>query len=1268
MTSEISDRSGDQTSAGANDGFVREHFAKNGLDWGVGDLLLAAGSLDVLGELLACVLNTFEGETQKRAVHRIVLVQPADLGDERPVLAAIAEAIQRWRGAKLSPEEEGIVSRALRVVPIPTLAAESVISAVGEVESRSAVVIRSAATFRVADLPPRTSAGQLGLPEDAWAPHLHALCVRALEAISDRQAYLVIDAGEEWPIRGENQDLLKSVEGLGVLGGGIPGSAAELLSSHLDSWTEAIRTGAIGPIQREIDALPSRFDGMKPLLHLQLLRKAGLDGFARQAIAKMPADFPRLRPADAVVVAEIALELGQPDAARRILSDVDPEVLASEFLETFLRLAVVLGLQEPGKRAERLLETKYPTSLGLAWHRIERAITSFDYRSAAEIASKQAAPHAAEHAAVYALVADRFDGNAPDYSGAIEASRNFPPQYRRLAARLICENALHRGRPVTVLDLVLAVATEDFDEGLARLSLRAVRDCLVVRPESGEKLTKAISAVLAVVARTPYDGDLRNQLTRTLSVESMGLHGLAILMSIALDLAKRPQKPEPLADLSAWPKPASPDAILDAIGPTLQWMSKASPVMIGRAVLPDALIPANVDSIVAGLLRFLEFQPIDTEQGSGLFEQILVCAVALVPRASIKDMDLSMIRLAAVRFALANRHQLARNYAETALMLAGDVPRRARIAWLCHGDVYARNNNLHEALIAACCGFMADGSATPDQIWYESMLLFRIARDLGMTDHALGFLDAGSQALSQFGALGKFKVQLDTSALQLRMLNLMKGDDVDAAALPDLMADLVENARNVLNGEHQIGPVAATLGQIVREARMAGLDVSPETLAVLAELSKRSDASQTPVLEAASKEAPSAAELHALVRNLESAQHAEDFAFDLRHLIVMAQRLLSSEEATASPEVAAFGVELVSDLAIVAPGSKDPVLPHEVGRPLAQAAALAAATSLAVVFVGMGSEGALLRVTVGPEGAMPPVREDKTVFDRERFRKWAAEFPFKYGVDEKTFNLFHTSTEGLGVTEFPQRAAIVASTALQRIPPNILRIGDALAGDDHQLFLVPSMAWFEVVRAAPAKPGRYAAWISTETTPEGSLTLQIMADRLRDTLHEHGIDLDEEPEIPKRLAGAELAVVAAHGGILPGGHYFHVIANDAELRSAARRFAEAIRGAEVAVLFVCSGGRVDSHSMSNTTVGLVKYALEAGCKCVVASPWPLDSRVPSYWLPAFLSAWEKGQAVVDAAFEANQAVKSRFSAEQRDYLAMSVYGDGVRTRAPRPGD
>lgn len=950
------------------------------------------------------------------------------------------------------------------------------------------------------------------------------------------------------------------------------------------------------------------------------------------------------------------------------------ESITPELLETFLRLAGALDLREPAEQAEHLLEAKYPASLRLANHRIERAIASLDYQSAAEIASKQVVPHAAEYAAVYALVADRWKGDAPDYAGAIEASRSFTPKFRRLAARLIGENALRSRRPITALKLLLSEAAHDMDEGLARLTLRAICDGLVVGKESSgevtssETLKNAISAVLSFVARAPGNGGLRNLLTRTLSVETMGLRGLAILMSIALDFAKQPQKPEPLADFSSWPKPASADDILGAIGPTLHWMAYASPVMIGRARLPDALVPPNVDSLVMGLLRYLEFQPIVTESGARLFEQILVCSVALASHATFKDIDLSLLRLGAVRFALANRHQKARNYAETALLLAGDVPRRARIAWLCHGDVYARNNNLHEALVAACCGFMADGTATPDQIWYESMLLFRIARDLGMANDAVAFLDAGRQALSQFGALSKYEVQLDTSALQLRMLQSSKGDDIDVGALPALMTDLIENAQKVLSGNHQVGPVAIVLGQAVREARLAGLEVSPEAHDVLTELARRCDPALKPVLEAALKERPSAADVTALIHMIDSARHAEDFAFDLRQIIVMARRLLSSDEALANPAAAAFAVELLSDLAIVPPGAEGPILPHGADRPLAQAIRMAAATSLPVVFVGLGSEGALVRVTVGADGATSPVREDKAVFDRARFQEWSKEFPYKYGIDESTFNLFHTSTEGLGVSDFPERAAIVTSIALQRVPPNVLRIGEALAGENRRLFLVPSMAWFEAARAAPLTHGKSAAWISTETAPEGSQTLLIMAERLRDTLKKHGVDLDEEPAVPKGLAGAELAIVAAHGGLLPGGQYFHVIANDAELRAAARRFAEAIRGAEVAVLFVCSGGRVDSHPMSNTTIGLVKYALEAGCKCVVASPWPLDSRVPSYWLPAFLSAWQSGEAVVDAVFEANQAVKGRFSAEPRDCLALTAYGDGLRTRAPRSSD
>jgi hypothetical protein len=1274
MSSESKHQSSQQeASEGTNYDFVREHFEANGLGWGAGDLVMFGGSLGILGELLANALSYVERESGQRAVHRIVLLHPPGADDREAVVHAIGDAIARGRGEKISSERAEILAKTVEAVPVPNFEAENLLSVIGEMGARSVAVIRRATSYRASNLPVRGSPERLALPEDTWAPHLHALCARAIEATARREVYVVIEADAEWPIRKANQDLLNSIDGLGVLSGSVGGSATEVLVSRIDGWTKALQMGAIGPIQREIDALPSRFDAMKPLLHLQMLRKAGLDGFARQAIAALPADFAGLRPTDAVVVAEIALELDDVEAARRTLAAVDLESLPPELLETSLRISDALGMPESAGRVERLLKAKYPASSGLARYRIRRAIASFDYRGAAEIASKQTMPDAAQEAALYVLLADRLGGNVPDYSGAVGASRDLMPEHRYRAARLIGENALRHGLPVSALKLLLSEAAENMDEGFARLTLRAVHESVIAGQEpSGEALTsemlrQAIVAVVAVAARMPAKGHLRNQLARTVSVETMGLRGLALLMSIALEMAKQPQKPEPLPDFASWPKAASDDAIFEFLAPTMRWMAQASPVMIGRIELPKDLVPSKPDSLVMGLIRVLERHSIAPERVE-LFKQILVCAVALAPHASAKDLDLSMIRLAAVRMALSNRHQQARNYAETALLLAGDVPRRARMAWLCHGDVYARNNNLHEALIAACCGFMADGTATSDQIWYESMLLFRIARDLGMTDNALAFLDAGRQALSEFGALGKYGVQIDTSALQLRMLHLLKGDDVDTAALPALMADLVGNARTVLSGDHQVSPVAVMLGQIVREARLLGLDVAPETLDILAELAKRTDVSQRPLLEAALKSQPSTADVATLVRTIESAQHAEDFAFDLRQTIVIAQRLLSTEEAVDNPTVASFAVEVVSDLAIAPPGAAGPVLPREVDRPLAQATALAASASLPVVFVGLGSEGALMRVTVGPDGATAPVREDKAVFDRARFQKWAEEFPFKYGVDEKTFNLFHTSTEGLGVSDLPQRAAIVASTALQRIPPNILRIGEKLAGDDHRLFLVPSMAWFEAARATPPRRGKSAAWISTEATPTGSLTLQIMAERLRDTFNEHGVDLDEGPAVPEGLAGAELAIVAAHGGLLPGGFYFHVIANDAELKAAAGRFADAIRGAEVVVLFVCSGGRVDSHPMSNTTVGLVKYALEAGCKCVVASPWPLDSRVPSYWLPAFLSAWESGNAVVDATFEANQAVKTRFSAEQRDYLAMTVYGDGLRTRAPRPGD
>jgi hypothetical protein len=321
---------------------------------------------------------------------------------------------------------------------------------------------------------------------------------------------------------------------------------------------------------------------------------------------------------------------------------------------------------------------------------------------------------------------------------------------------------------------------------------------------------------------------------------------------------------------------------------------------------------------------------------------------------------------------------------------------------------------------------------------------------------------------------------------------------------------------------------------------------------------------------------------------------------------------------------------------------------------------------MSAVFAGIDVNGLLVRVTAAAGMLGPAIREDEDVFSERRLTLWSQRFPFRYGMDEKAFNLFLTSTEGLGMTSLPPRAVLLASADLQYWPPNLIRIGDEFAGQSRRLAAAPSATWLQAARTKALVDRRAIAWISTEASEVGGATLQSMVDRLAQPLQAHGIILDTGSEIPTNMQGAELVIVGAHGSLVPGSRYFQLIQNDADLRVASSTLSEALRGAGVVILFVCSGGRLDPHPLANTTIGLARQILGNGCAAVIASPWPLDSRLPSYWLPAFLKAWDTGLPIIDAAFEANVHVRDRFSSEFRDCLAMTVYGDPLRTKVMGP--
>jgi hypothetical protein len=172
----------------------------------------------------------------------------------------------------------------------------------------------------------------------------------------------------------------------------------------------------------------------------------------------------------------------------------------------------------------------------------------------------------------------------------------------------------------------------------------------------------------------------------------------------------------------------------------------------------------------------------------------------------------------------------------------------------------------------------------------------------------------------------------------------------------------------------------------------------------------------------------------------------------------------------------------------------------------------------------------------------------------------------------------------------------------------------------------------------------------------------MVADRIRPTLECYGVQLDTSNGIPKGLSGSDLVIVAAHGGIFPEGRFFQVVADDANLRVSSAALSGELRNVRTVVLFVCSAGRFDEHPMASTTIGLAKELLDGGSSVVVASPWPLDSRVPSHWLPSFLQAWTAGRTAIDANFAANKAVEKELGDSPAYCLAMTVFGDPLTTR------
>jgi hypothetical protein len=957
--------------------------------------------------------------------------------------------------------------------------------------------------------------------------------------------------------------------------------------------------------------------------------------------------------------------------AAELLRDTVHLLTKEEWIEQALAISRRSALQDVERECIKLLSKLFPRSTGLRDHYFVQLLKACrDLANGKEPLELSGPPPFAAFSS--SLLADLKKLSEMTYADVIASVKNGWPEYVG-EARLAC--AVHAQESDRVSDaLALARPDEnsgDFARHAASILLWGIETSLLggemVKPVR-ETLTEPVVAVLAYLAAHPTDVSSRSRLTRLMSVQVSATLGIALLAHAVLTLSTT----EPKLKQRDMPEhgEATDEQFQTFFRASLEALKDKGPLQIGLSQLPAELMVPSADALLAWIVRMIDCigREDDAPEEFIFPETLLAIGAAIAPHTDDPNQDLFLVRLAAERLAIAGRMQKARDHVEHGLTITRGDPVRRRLAWYAFADIYQRGRNPIQALVGMGCTLSCAADLSVEQAFYESYGLIRILRDLRMGKIAAQLLPRCTALMDRLELRDSMSHRLKTIELGIRMSEAASADD--PVALQRLATDLVRNLEVVIERGDDILPVVVMAAQVFQLCKDAGVTVADAEQALLGKAAASLGARSALLVGIAADPGPSSEQVLEWLRHTEAARYSEDVGYDMHVLVCTARRLLSTAEAVDDAKVALFASELTSDLGLTPPGppkadgERPAWLPTSI-EVTAERAIEVSRRGITVSSLALNQQDRLVRITAKDGVLQPTVVEDESIFSAGRLLEWSKTYPFAYGFDSDDPNVFYTSTRELGLTQaISERVVFVLDTELQRLAPNLIVIEGELAGRNSAVAVAPSMAWLHaaVTGSRAAQLQSAVAWISTAT--EGGVygTLEMLADRLRDPLKRHGIKLLTAPDVPSDLKGAELAIVAAHGGVASEGRYFQVVADEDDLKMSAVTLARALAGAGVVILFVCSGGRFDKHPIASTAVALPKEILDRGSSAVIGSPWPLEPGVPAYWLPAFLEAWDAGAYLIDAVRQANRAVADRLGDSPARSLALTVYGNPLVLR------
>ena len=877
-------------------------------------------------------------------------------------------------------------------------------------------------------------------------------------------------------------------------------------------------------------------------------------------------------------------------------------------------------------------------------------------------------------------------------SGSTDSTESIPDEWIPLFQVAAAKGSYDRKHVRDVLELADPALLPDHAKNLAvNLLFSAIQDALLIKAENSGLLdivSDATNKLIRHIATHPHLPKIRLRLSEVLSAQRTGLVGPSILMHSLMRLSMRPVKVAP--QTSSHVTPATPDEFMSFVNLVLT-PHQGKALDVETFSIPENLIVPSADELMDCLCNLIDYSEshdkddLDT-QTLGLFATV---GVALSKHSSDPDIALVILRVWGERLAQKGLLQHSRDIAETLLRISRGSDARNRLGWLGYADIYHRGGNAFEALIGLCCTFAIDIPRKPDEILRELGLVVRSMRDMGMlplADSASRFLTKTAQSIN-VGA--KQRSRIEFLNLSIRAQEALHGEDQTLSSLTTSIDDLVSHLESTLSLGDSPLPAAILLGQLANEAYEKSITLPQDTLLAIQHARSLLDGHHALLFDLTCGTQNQVHALLTYVGSLEEARYGSDVGYDLRTACLAARRVLSSPEACSDPETVVFASELLSDLGVEAPAQmkQDSLwLPTKLSEP-AETARTLSMLGIDIVMLASNDQRRLM-ITQISHGKILNSREiEEDIFSVDHFDQWSDTYPYGYasfpssdeedeiekakrrrmelfyGDDDRFFDSMQQLSLGLRID---RPTIFVADPFLQRIPPNLYVNNGDFLGRQVAVGVAPSLTWLSKSINIPKSASKgTVAWISDSAgKAEWNATLNVLAERVHYTLMEHSISLDRSTKAPESLKDAELAIIGAHGGLSSTNRYFRVISDESHGRMAPDDLASALQGTRVVILFVCSGGRIDNHPFSHSTLGLPRELLSAGVEAVIASPWPLDVYVPAHWLPQFMKEWLSGKSVMEATFLANKQVGSQVRSPEHE-LAMTVYGNPlVRRNGP----